>query len=185
MLNKLHLLITVSLILTSTQVLSKPSGENPPPIEVDVFVVNDGANPVPVTIQGQSQKEVVNQVEQDSIGSSDVNTLPVDLFIVPVGKRLVITSAAVDTGLNLCSFTLNPRIRLTSASAPVPVMFPLGAVPASVLGLSTLRYINQVTYPVNIYAGPEDIVRFDLFRSNDGCPAIVRLSISGYLEDDI
>jgi hypothetical protein len=49
MINKLlHILITAFLVITSTQALSKPPTDNPPPIEVDVFVVNDEANPVPV-----------------------------------------------------------------------------------------------------------------------------------------
>ena len=49
MFNKLHILITAFLIVTSTQALSKGPVDNPPPIEVDVFVTNDETQPVPVT----------------------------------------------------------------------------------------------------------------------------------------
>ena len=53
------LLVFISLLtLVSTQLVAAPP-ENPPPIEVDVFVVNDDANAVPVTIQGGESKEPV------------------------------------------------------------------------------------------------------------------------------
>lgn len=136
-------------------------------------------------VQTQSSREVVNLVEQDSISSGSALTLPVDLITVPAGRRLVITSAAVDTGLNTCSFSLNPRIRITRSSNPSLVMFPLGRVSASVMGLSNVRYVNQTTYPVTLLAEAGDVVRFDLFRSSTACSTLVRVSISGYLEDDI
>ena len=111
----------------------------------------------------------------------EVSHVAVELFTVPAGQRLVITSAAVGTGLNECPFTLNPRISLPDAGNA----FPLGEVSPSIRGLNPVRYINQTTYPVTIYVGAEELVRFDAFRSDGTCSALVRVSITGYLEDDI
>jgi len=56
--NKLKFFLPV-LLLVSTQLAAAPP-ENPPPIEVDVFVVNDEANPVPVDIMGTPEVDVTN-----------------------------------------------------------------------------------------------------------------------------
>jgi len=136
-------------------------------------------------VETQSSREVVNLVEQTVLSSGAVVTSPTDLITVPAGSRLVITAVAVDTGLNTCSYSLNPRIRISRPSSPSLVMFPLGRASSSVFGSSTVSYVNQATYPVTIFAEPGDVVRFDLFRSNTNCTSIVRLSISGYLEDNL
>jgi hypothetical protein len=47
------------LLLVSTQLVAAPP-ENPPPIEIDAFVVNDTENPVPVDIVGTPEIDVTN-----------------------------------------------------------------------------------------------------------------------------
>jgi len=135
-------------------------------------------------VETTESKEVINLVEQDVLTSGAVTTLPFELITVPPDRRLVITSAAVDTGLSSCAFTLNPRIRISRTISPSLVMFPLGRVTASAYGTSPTRYVNQATFPVTVYADEGDTVRFDLFRSATNCVTIVRFSITGYLEEN-
>jgi len=99
MLNKLHLLIIVPLILTSTQVLSNPSGGNPPPIEIDAFIVNtplpveitNGATPdapLPVVIAPEKIRQ--NNFGAISFSETDGFLRVNDMFLVPTDKRAVI-----------------------------------------------------------------------------------------------
>ncbi len=162
-----------------------------PSITVSLFLANSAwaQYSTPVRIVDQpvdtvQSKEVINLVEQDIFPQGAAVTLPVDLTTVPPNKRLVITSAAVDTGLNSCIFSLNPRIRIARPSSPNLVMFPLGRATASTFGTPNPSYVNQMTYPVTIYADAGDTVRFDASRSSANCSSLFRVSITGYLEDN-
>lgn len=168
--------------------LAIPAWAIPPAIiEGNVTVVNDESDPVPVLVQGsiesQGSKQVMNIQVQVSMDSGFA--LPVELMVVPEGKRLVITTAALDTGLSNCSFELSARIRIDRTESPFLVMFPLGAVSPMPVPGAAPRFVNQAVFPVQIYAEPLDTILFDLIRSDDACITLARLSLSGYFEDDV
>lgn len=146
--------------------------------QIDVVITNDGATAVPVVVQG-NKKEVFNLQHSAFMAIGAISTIREDFYTVPLEKRLVITSASVDTGLNDCAFTLNTRIRFSGVSG---VDFPLGAVSSSA---HASYHQNQATYPVTLYAAPEEIIGVDFFRSDDSCVTLVRLNVTGYLEDNI
>ncbi|MEN8132905.1 MAG: hypothetical protein ABFS45_22550 [Pseudomonadota bacterium] len=70
MFNKLHILITAFLIVTSTQLAAEPP-INPPPIEVDAFVVNDKTNPIPVeVVNASAEYQFAGYTEQETEGNT-------------------------------------------------------------------------------------------------------------------
>lgn len=105
--------IFIPLLLLSSSLGAKPP-ENPPPIIVDAFVVNDEANPVPVDVQnGEANPIIVNVQEDESVpflirASSTVDAIstgisqggfstnPFDLGRIPEGYRMVLTDASLE-----------------------------------------------------------------------------------------
>lgn len=99
MLTKIFMVFLPVLFFTSTQLVAKPPTDNPPPIEIDAFIVN---TPLPVEITNSATPDAPlpvvlapEKIRQEKVGASQTpNTSGTifiqDMFLVPVDKRAVI-----------------------------------------------------------------------------------------------
>lgn len=101
--------ITVLTLTVSQAAAQQPS--SPPPIEADVFVTNDGNNPVPVVVKEEATvlyratDSVAGTVPSSGIAGHDC------YFDVPDGKRLIIdVLTAQVTGTNLRTSRLRTKL---------------------------------------------------------------------------
>ncbi|MEN8131533.1 MAG: hypothetical protein ABFS45_15340 [Pseudomonadota bacterium] len=173
------------LLLVSTQLAAEPP-LNPPPIEVDAFVVNDEANPVPVigVVQIIDPATVAFQATAScSLGGG--SGCGSDIFTVPLGKRAVVEYASVvasmpvETGVGVSA-------QITTTLDSVEVSHQLYSSEVSPISVMDGRRGMTAGQLVRVYADPETTIRMNGGTRGPSTPGInvsVDFSISGYLVD--
>ena len=176
--NKFLVFISL-LILASTQLAAAPP-ENPPPIEVDVFVVNDEANAVPVTIHGAPAEPTPFQRSSHTLLDIGDDGDDVGFSSPPVGKRLVIEHVSVDLSLDAGANAVC-TVRVTDGSITT-MSHTLVVVPQGFLfGVEAFSVSQQITLfvesgqEVSIHCAWKPAISFQVQ---------MRAAISGYLVDE-
>ena len=180
--------ITLLTVLLAFAIFVMPTHAKPPaPYVMEVEVVNDASNPVPIT----GDINVITNGIPFQLGFSE-DPVGIDrhitTYLVPADKKLVIEFASASVSI-------------------LPVDIPIFSIETSVNGTSAKHYIMLVktstvegdtggaldyflgSQQMRLYADPETTVtiiikRFNLGCSNGGCPGFsVFGSISGYLKE--
>ena len=190
----------------ASSVPSQAVPPGPPEIPtVDVKVVNDENNAVPVTVQNglsastqpfrEGLDEDLNEVSSKftlavvaSLADGDISD-STDLYTVPEGRRLVIeyasfepTSArtAPDPGA-----AYQVRLRVLSAVKLQQISHVLGLVTPAISSTPTAGGITTAWSDgklVRIYAGPGEELSISVGRNHDQGPLSILVILSAYLE---
>jgi hypothetical protein len=131
------------LLLASSPLVAQPQ-ENPPPVVVDTFVVNDEANPVPVVVQDGSveildQRIPFQERKSTSFGGDDVGWRA-NLSSVSAGQRLTVEMVNISYPVYDFSGSVGP-CRLYVVTEPIPL--------AGAINPDTIKFI--ISFPVSLH----------------------------------
>ena len=175
------LLVFISLLtLASTQLVAAPP-ENPPPIEIDVFVVNDEANAVPVTIQGAPAEPTPFQRSSNTLLEIGDDTGGVGFASVPMGKRLVIEHMSVNLDLDAGANAVCGVIVMTDGGVTT-MSHTLVVVPQ---GFFASRENFSVSQQITLFAeSGQDVTVQCGWKPTISFSVQMAAAISGYLVDE-
>ena len=132
----------------------------------------------PVTTQ--ASKIPTNADVQFALGSAVINPGSQLLYTVPAGQRYVIESISVWSFTTPCSFFLKPSIITTAGGKASEFRLP---IPDRAFSPgSSGFYTHNSTWPIKLYADPGSSIFVNAIRTDSGCTATLRFSVSGYLE---
>lgn len=129
-----------------------------------------------------SAKTPLNTDVQFTISTAGINPGNQLLTTVPADKRYVIESISVWSFTTNCAFYLKPSISTTSGGHTSEFRLPIPDRAYS--PASGGFYTHNSTWPIKLYADPGSSIFVNAIRTDSGCSVTLRMSLSGYLEDD-